>query len=149
MFHPDNFGDDGLLSSSDEQSSSDSSVPTLVGITRGHDPAISAKRKRMAESDSTKIQNIFPGIRSFAILPMYDSHRARHLAAAVAWSYNPARLFSFQDDLNYLSAFCDVLMAEVGRLDSQNEVRSKTSFIASISHELRSPLHGILGEQIT
>lgn len=141
-----NFGDDGLLSSSDEQSSSDSAVPRLVESTRGQNFATSAKRKRMAESDSTKIQHIFPGVRSFAVLPMYDLQRGRHLAGAVAWSYNPARLFSFQDDLNYLSAFCDVLMAEVGRLDSQNEARSKTNFISSISHELRSPLHGILGK---
>lgn len=36
-------------------------------------------------------------------------------------------------------------MAEVGRLDAQTEARTKTSFISSISHELRSPLHGILG----
>ena len=49
------------------------------------------------------------------------------------------------DEINYLGAFCDVIMAEVGRLDVQADVQAKTTFISSISHELRSPLHGILG----
>jgi signal transduction histidine kinase len=36
-------------------------------------------------------------------------------------------------------------MSEVARLDAVTADKAKTSFIANISHELRSPLHGILG----
>ncbi|KAK5145834.1 hypothetical protein LTR04_001198 [Oleoguttula sp. CCFEE 6159] len=36
-------------------------------------------------------------------------------------------------------------MAEVARCDAQSADRAKADFISSISHELRSPLHGILG----
>jgi signal transduction histidine kinase len=36
-------------------------------------------------------------------------------------------------------------MSEVARLDAITADKAKTSFIANISHELRSPLHGILG----
>lgn len=46
--------------------------------------------------------------------------------------------------MNYLAAFCDVVMAEVSRLDTQMAEQAKTDFISSISHELRSPLHGML-----
>lgn len=124
-----NFGDDGVLSS-DEQS--DASSPTT-------------EHRKRAWSDSVKILSIFPGVRSLAVMPLWDATRGRFFAATVAWSYNRTRLFTFQDDMNYLACCCDVVMAEVGRLDIQADVHAKTSFISSVSHELRSPLQGILG----
>jgi signal transduction histidine kinase len=36
-------------------------------------------------------------------------------------------------------------MRELSRLDAMALNHMKTTFVASISHELRSPLHGILG----
>ena len=36
-------------------------------------------------------------------------------------------------------------MAEVARLDAIMVDKAKTDLLSSISHELRSPLHGILG----
>jgi signal transduction histidine kinase len=36
-------------------------------------------------------------------------------------------------------------MRELSRLDAVALNQQKTTFVASISHELRSPLHGILG----
>jgi signal transduction histidine kinase len=36
-------------------------------------------------------------------------------------------------------------MADVARLEAMATDRAKSDFISSISHELRSPLHGILG----
>lgn len=36
-------------------------------------------------------------------------------------------------------------MGEVNRLEAITDALAKTSFVANISHELRSPLHGILG----
>ena len=36
-------------------------------------------------------------------------------------------------------------MRELSRLDALALNQAKTTFVASISHELRSPLHGILG----
>lgn len=47
--------------------------------------------------------------------------------------------------MDYLTAFCDVIMAKIGRLDVELANKAKSDFISSISHELRSPLHGILG----
>lgn len=35
-------------------------------------------------------------------------------------------------------------MAEKSKMDALNADRSKIDFISSVSHELRSPLHGIL-----
>lgn len=48
-------------------------------------------------------------------------------------------------DLNYFKIFSDSIMRELSRLDALASHQQKTTFVASISHELRSPLHGILG----
>lgn len=47
-------------------------------------------------------------------------------------------------DLNYFSAFGNSIMSEVSRLEAAALSDVKSNFIASVSHELRSPLHGIL-----
>jgi signal transduction histidine kinase len=54
------------------------------------------------------------------------------------------REYSRAKDLSYLAAFGNSIMAEVARLDTIAADRAKSDFISSISHELRSPLHGIL-----
>jgi signal transduction histidine kinase len=54
------------------------------------------------------------------------------------------RVLTHARDLNYLAAFGNSIMAEVARLDVVGADRAKSDFISSISHELRSPLHGIL-----
>ena len=54
-------------------------------------------------------------------------------------------VMNLDDDLSYLRAFGNSIMSEVARLSVQKNEAAKTTFIASMSHELRSPLHGILG----
>jgi signal transduction histidine kinase len=44
-----------------------------------------------------------------------------------------------------MAAFGNSIMAELARVDAVKADQAKTQFISSISHELRSPLHGILG----
>ena len=55
------------------------------------------------------------------------------------------RVFTSEQELSYLAAFSNSVMAEVARLDTKLADAAKADFISSISHELRSPLHGILG----
>jgi signal transduction histidine kinase/CheY-like chemotaxis protein len=55
------------------------------------------------------------------------------------------RVFTSEQELSYLAAFSNSVMAEVARLDTKLADTAKADFISSISHELRSPLHGILG----
>nr|POE93196.1 hybrid signal transduction histidine kinase b [Quercus suber] len=91
-----------------------------------------------------EIQRLFPGVRNLAIRGLWDEENARWYAACVTWTYSPLRVLS-ASEMNYIAAFCDVIMAEVKRQEAQASDKAKTDFISSISHELRSPLHGILG----
>jgi len=46
--------------------------------------------------------------------------------------------------MTYLSAFSHSLLAELARLETVASDKAKGTFISSVSHELRSPLHGVL-----
>jgi signal transduction histidine kinase len=48
------------------------------------------------------------------------------------------------EDLHYFQAFGDSLISEVSRIHWTASENSKFDFLSSVSHELRSPLHGIL-----
>ncbi|KAH7418494.1 putative sensor protein gacS [Cadophora sp. MPI-SDFR-AT-0126] len=52
--------------------------------------------------------------------------------------------YKLVEDITYLAAFGNSTMAEIARLSAQVLSKMKTDFISSISHELRSPLHGVL-----
>ena len=87
---------------------------------------------------------IFPGARSIAFVPLWDANHGRFFAGSFMWSLTNSRVLSRSGDLNYLAAFGNSIMAEVARLEVVTTDKAKSDFISSISHELRSPLHGIL-----
>jgi signal transduction histidine kinase/FixJ family two-component response regulator len=152
-----NFNELGSLSS-DESSDGpqknalevDGPDPTTTNITcergrgRGRKPR-KKTRSAMLKEDGDVLSQIFAGARSIALLPMWDSHRARWFSGALIWTNTPRRVFTSGTELTYLSAFGNSIMAEVHRLDIEMSEKAKTTLVSSISHELRSPLHGILG----
>jgi hypothetical protein len=95
--------------------------------------------------DENYLRSVFPKARSLVLYPLWDPHRDRWFASAFIWSSDPMRIFTNDQDLAYLAAFSNSAMAEVARLDMKLADSAKADFISSISHELRSPLHGILG----
>jgi signal transduction histidine kinase len=50
-----------------------------------------------------------------------------------------------ETDMRFVASFCDVIVAESKRLETVQSDKAKSDFVSSVSHELRSPLHGILG----
>ncbi|KAG9189069.1 hypothetical protein G6011_05937 [Alternaria panax] len=95
--------------------------------------------------DEAYLRRVFPTARSLILYPLWDPHRERWFATAIIWSSEPKRIFTTEQELSYLAAFSNFVMAEVARLDTKLADAAKADFISSISHELRSPLHGILG----
>lgn len=146
------FNEHGDASSEDESSENNNdaqSCKCLSDLTQSesvvHSPSCPKRRKKHRLDDCKEILRLFPGVRSVGFVGMWDHTRQRWYAASMFWSYSPLRLFSEESEVKYMQAFCDVILAELHRLEAQNSDRAKSDFISTISHELRSPLHGILG----
>jgi hypothetical protein len=117
-----------------------------MDMSDGFPFTVSKKSESMRSMDDENyLRGIFPRARSLVLYPLWDSHRDRWFASAFVWTADPMRVFTNDQDLSYLAAFSNSAMAEVARLDMKMADSAKADFISSISHELRSPLHGILG----
>ncbi|OLL25998.1 Hybrid signal transduction protein dokA [Neolecta irregularis DAH-3] len=80
--------------------------------------------------------------QSVLLVPIYD-HRHQPFAICCAWSCSTCSTFGDQEQ-GYLEAFSDQIISEVVKRRVIVADRAKAAFISNISHELRSPLHGIL-----
>jgi hypothetical protein len=133
------FGVDGLALSSTEESGGSSA-------TSQKSTASTPKRKESrADRHATALLGMLPGARSVAFIPFWDYERGRWFAGCICWTNSAHRLLSAAVDLAYFKVFSHSVMRELSRLDALASNQAKTTFVASISHELRSPLHGILG----
>lgn len=104
-------------------------------------PTIHKQRWSAAES----VINLFPGARSVVIIPLWDGQKKRWAAGGFVWTKSPTRVFSTDDTLGFLRVFGLIVMAEIYRLNTVQEETIKSNILGSISHELRSPLHGLVG----
>jgi signal transduction histidine kinase/CheY-like chemotaxis protein len=99
-----------------------------------------------ADDHQTDVNDLFailPQATSAIFLPMWHFQKERWFAAGVGWTCDST--YSFDScDATSLSAFGNAIMIEVLRYEAQAISKAKSDFISSISHEIRSPLHGIL-----
>jgi signal transduction histidine kinase len=86
---------------------------------------------------------LLPGAASVAFFPIWNAQKRRWFAGGFAYSNRSSRIFSPKRELSYLRALGTVLMAEVSFIKEREVELSKLNVLDSISHELRSPLHGI------
>lgn len=83
-------------------------------------------------------------VRQLLFVPLWDAGSVRFFSGCFAWTTSSLQIFSAETELSFLVAFGNSVMAEVSRLATIAADQQKGDFIGSISHELRSPLHGIL-----
>ncbi|KAF7980698.1 hypothetical protein HWV62_37151 [Athelia sp. TMB] len=88
------------------------------------------------------VQDFLPNASSVIFLPLFQF--GKPYAASFSWIHDSRRVIS-DDELRYMRGFMTLIMAEVSRLSAISADKAKGEFISSISHELRSPLHGVLG----
>ncbi|KAK5153219.1 hypothetical protein LTS14_007864 [Recurvomyces mirabilis] len=104
----------------------------------------SGPRKTRASRDAARLGKIMGGAQTIAFLPVWDDASDSYSSCAFVWSTMPLRYFDAEEDLTYIAAFSHSLTAEIARLEAVASDAAKSTFISSISHELRSPLHGVL-----
>lgn len=124
IFHFDSFGS---ISSGDDE----------LPVTEGRQPVL--PRKSLA----ARLNRMFPDARSLIFLPLYDNDKQQLYAGFIGMTVSATRALQ-KHESTYVAAFTNSLMCEVMRLEALTTDKAKSDFISSISHELRSPLHGIL-----
>ncbi|KAF2232035.1 hypothetical protein EV356DRAFT_489331, partial [Viridothelium virens] len=95
------------------------------------------------EAELNMLRDHFPTARQIIFIPVQNFASS---AWSVCFCYNMSefRHFSSAFELPHSLAFCHCITTELGRLSILESSLHKSKFIGSISHELRSPLHGIL-----
>ncbi|CZS95843.1 related to nik-1 protein (Os-1p protein) [Rhynchosporium graminicola] len=95
-------------------------------------------------AEANMLSRIFHKARQIIFLPLWDAGGDRWYSGCFVWSQSAVPVFTIDSEVSYLSAFTNSLMVEISRLDALTANKMKSDFISSISHEFRSPLHGIL-----
>ncbi|KAL1796718.1 hypothetical protein ACET3X_005258 [Alternaria dauci] len=93
---------------------------------------------------STELWESFPGAAQIVLMPLWDTFHERTTGAVLGFANTQARVCLSSIDLASISAFCTTIMTQVRRLEAQAMDKIKSDFLGSVSHEMRTPLHGIL-----
>ncbi|KAK4495512.1 hypothetical protein PRZ48_013844 [Zasmidium cellare] len=136
------FTSEGAGVSSEDDSASDKEVRQRASSIVGDGKEKPRTRKR--RMDHKELLKKIPGAKNVIFLPLFDHGEERLIAGCFLWTSVTGRMM-LDADLSFLRAFSNCIVSEVVRMNMQKNEASKTTFIASMSHELRSPLHGILG----
>lgn len=134
------YGEDGSISSGD---SSDGLFKCYT--QRSDSRTYKRTKKTILRQDAARLLQLAPDARSIVFSPLWDSHKGRWYSGSLAWTKAPHRVFTADGELSFIFTFGHSLMAEVHRLGAQFAERAKSDLLAGLSHELRSPLHGIFG----
>lgn len=85
-----------------------------------------------------------PEAKWLVFLPLFSSARGRWVSAGFIWGDSFSK-GDPDDALPYFKTFGSCMMSEIASMEVLNTNLAKSTFIASISHDMRSPLHGLLG----
>lgn len=107
-----------------------------------------ANRQALEKNESLRhdvatLFRVLPAAKYIVFRPLWHFQQECWYAAALGWVANPTRAIEV-GDIGLVAAFGNSVMAEVSRLEALATSRAKSDFVSSISHELRSPLHGIM-----
>ncbi|KAJ5131809.1 hypothetical protein N7448_005967 [Penicillium atrosanguineum] len=100
-------------------------------------------RAKKIQTISQQVLKLVPSADSVLFLPLWDYHKSRWMAGTLVWARDSHRVLGMEE-LHYFKVFGDSIVSEVSRVHWITTEKSKFDFISSVSHELRSPLHGIL-----
>ncbi|KAK5269050.1 hypothetical protein LTR99_009391 [Exophiala xenobiotica] len=102
------------------------------------------KRSRRKQMEMDVLRRAFPSALQVLYAPLWDATIGSFAHACFVATTLDTRSFSSTVELPFLNSFCSTLMAECSRLDTMVADKQKSDFVGTISHEMRSPLHGLL-----
>lgn len=118
-------------------------ILTLDEDVDGYDCLLNDSTDLNTHTCAKHLARCLPGAKSALFLPLWDWNKSRWLSGVLVWTTSSFRALGLEE-LHYFKVFGDSLISEVSRIHWATTERSKFDFITSVSHELRSPLHGIL-----
>ena len=128
----------------------DLQTPSADGLDEAHrdlvaPPDVPADSASESDAEQNFLSSTFATARQILFSPLWDASFARFSSACFVWTSSETRILDARTELGFLNTFGRTITTECSRLDTELSDRQKSDFIGSISHELRSPLHGILG----
>lgn len=130
------FFPQGQIFTSSDSAETDDYLAFGSGVSSG-------ARAKKIQTISQQVMKLVPGADSVLFLPLWDYHKSRWMAGTLVWARDSRRVLGMEE-LHYFKVFGDSIVSEVSRVHWMTTEKSKFDFISSVSHELRSPLHGIL-----
>ena len=135
-----------------DTSSSGSGPEPKAPLTLREGDEDTTPRSTASEARHSKIQRqLIKSLRrissdavAYGCLPLWDFERQRYLAYCIVWSSSGSRHMKEDGDLTYLRIFSNSIAIALSHIDAIADNRTKSTFVSSMSHELRSPLHGLI-----
>lgn len=115
-------------------------IPSSMHDREGHNVASALSFR---QSILVLLKRQFPTARQVIFIPMLIPHSNRW-SCMFAYTSSPFRRFSYGLDFLPASAFCDTVKLELIRLTSGHTFGGGSKSFGPVSHEVRSPLHGLL-----
>ena len=99
----------------------------------------------MSQADVASVLHArHPRARQILFIPFHTDGALHYNTVCFAMKYDDAPLLSTEHEISFMRSFVNSLTVLYDRLKIKESAAQKTQFISSISHELRSPLHGIV-----
>ncbi|KAF3389154.1 Histidine kinase 4 [Penicillium rolfsii] len=136
-----NFHRDGLLTSSESEDYFGQS--DCRGRRRSSTDQAKSRRRTKAKENSM-LNRYFPGAAQVLFVPLWNVGNSQWFGGFFCWTNVEHKVFSPSIELSSLLSFGSSIMAECSRIETVISDQQKDDFLGSISHELRSPLHGVL-----
>lgn len=112
-------------------------------LTGGDGKSNSLSTSKNQQIVSQEITRLLPDAKSALFFPLWDYTKSRWMAGTLVWTKHTRRPLGVEE-LHYFKVFGNSIISEISRAHWASVEKSKFDFISSVSHELRSPLHGIL-----
>ena len=95
-------------------------------------------------SIGNRLATVLENAQQLLVIPLWDVLHDRVVSIAIARANHWERVFKRSGDLFPMSSFCALVLQQARRVEARHMDQRKADFLGSVSHEMRSPLHGTL-----